>query len=186
MDIIAVINNIIQYFFFSLFTFYISKKILNCKDLEVSDIIISIVVSILLGITFGILSNFLYTFLILITILFIIAIVLSLITKLKLSHTILIAFLSMGLNFLFYSIAIFFLSLPTIFEPIYLIYNMELFRLFLFLLIFSLEYAFIIFFFTIDRFENRFCFRKRKKQNYRISFFRLLLINFYNISYFSL
>lgn len=155
MDIISLANSIIQYMFFSLYTFYISKRILNFNNLTSLNAIICIVTSIFLGIIFGMLSNALPTFIIILFIISIIASIISLIIKTNIFHTIFITSISMSLNLLFFSIALFFISLPTVFPQIYYIYHLELLRTFLYVVLFSIELFIIHSFFKISRLKER-------------------------------
>ena len=158
MDILVIVNNVIRFFFFSLYTFYILKKILNLKETQEAEIKVCVASSVSLGIVYAMLFPLLNTFPLMIFTILMIALITHLITKIKPLHSIFLAALAMGMNLLFFNTILVVVSVFIALSPLLYIHESPLLQMVALLIAFIIECFVINLFFKIRRFKERICF----------------------------
>ena len=168
---LSVVNIILKYFFICLITFYIYIKSLNITLTSSKTIILFILSSTIMSFIYAIFINFISSFFIIIMLILLISIIMKFIFKLKLEHSIIVAFLSMAISLSCYFIA---LVLTSIIVKLPII-NLDTNNPVILIISVILEYIFINKFFHTDRFSKGFSFFKNEEKIYVFSIIGLVL-----------
>lgn len=158
MDKLIFLNEIIKYFFISLFTLYIYKKIVDYNNKSLPKIIVCIISSFILGCFYTLLIDYINSLFIILSIILILSIIIMILTEIKKIHTIFVTFLSMVITLVFFNLSLF--ITVTIGNITYSNINGDnpITRLIILLITFLLEFIFVYRFFKIKRLVKRFFF----------------------------
>jgi len=161
MEKLSIINDIIKYFFFSLYSLYILKKITNYNELNKDKFITIILACIFIGVIHSMLIHYVSSIFAMSIVLLILTTVTILISKLRVAYTTFITFLSMVINLIFFNISLIIACSPSLLTNNTIYAYSELTRIIVLLITLVIEYILINKFFKINRFKKRFFIYKR-------------------------